>query len=280
MHALPQDNVVEKAVENRPVQRYSGGSLVPSKDMLVSESPLQISVSLSGVSKPLGILLRTPGDDENLVIGWLLGEAIISSFEAVIGVTADENEIEVQLDQKVVAASDLNGRRFTISSSCGLCGRETLEGLEIPSRLNLSKDAWISPELLNRLPDLLNEAQELFEGTGGLHASALFSQTGEALEVKEDVGRHNALDKLVGARLKEGLLPSESSILMLSGRISYELVQKAAFAGIPAIAGLGAPSTMAVEAARAAGLTLIGFLTSSSFNVYSGGWRLEKSGSN
>ncbi len=261
-------------VETKPVQVFKGDEFKSSKDILVCEGPLEVRINRGGATKPLGILLRTAGDDVDLVYGWLLGEGIIESAEAILKHSATEDVITLVLDDALVSSDGLAGRRFAISSSCGLCGRETLDGLQIPSRLNLSDGRWLSAELLNALPSRLLSAQKLFRGTGGLHASALFTASGKLVGIREDVGRHNALDKLVGHLLRDGMLPVNKSVLMLSGRISYELVQKAAFAGIPAIAGLGAPSTMAVDAARSAGLTLIGFLTDSSFNAYTGAWRL------
>ncbi len=260
---------------SKPIQVWHHGSLDSSKDILANEQPLQLSIKVSGDLKPLGVLLRTPGDDEDLVLGWLLGEAIIQSMDPVLAVSCESSKVTVELDASQFNLSDIDSRRFTITSSCGLCGRESLEGLVIPSRLSLSNDQWLKSDVLTKLPTSLATSQEYFEDTGGLHASALFDEQANLIEVKEDVGRHNALDKLIGSRLKDEGLPAERQILMLSGRIGYELVQKAAFAGIPVVAGLGAPSSMAVDAARSAGLTLIGFLKQDKFNVYSGTWRLE-----
>ncbi|DAC51706.1 MAG TPA: formate dehydrogenase accessory sulfurtransferase FdhD [Candidatus Thalassarchaeaceae archaeon] len=260
---------------SKPIQVWHQGSLDSSKDILANEQALQLSIKVSGDYKPLGMLLRTPGDDEDLVLGWLLGEAIIQSMDPVLAVSCESSKVTVELDSSQFNLSDIDSRRFTITSSCGLCGRESLEGLVIPSRLSLSNDQWLKSDVLTKLPTSLATSQEYFEDTGGLHASALFDEQANLIEVKEDVGRHNALDKLIGSRLKDEGLPAERQILMLSGRIGYELVQKAAFAGIPVVAGLGAPSSMAVDAARSAGLTLIGFLKQDKFNVYSGAWRLE-----
>ncbi|MBT4059497.1 MAG: formate dehydrogenase accessory sulfurtransferase FdhD [Euryarchaeota archaeon] len=264
----------QEATKSTPIQLWIEGDISSSQETLVSEYALQIVMKIGGVEKPLSILLRTPGDDVVLVIGWLLGEAIIESLQEIVDITYFDDQIVIELDEKKHSLDTLAARRFAISSSCGLCGRETLDGLEIPSRLSLSSDSWVSAETVSQLPSKLVNAQSLFESTGGLHASALFDADGELIEIREDVGRHNALDKLIGARLQANSLPAEKQILLLSGRIGYELIQKAAFAGIPVIAGLGAPSTMAVEAARAAGLTLIGFLKPSRFNIYTGSWRL------
>ncbi len=264
----------QEATKTTPVQVWSEGKINASKDSLVSEAAIEIVVEIDSVQKKLGILLRTPGDDAELVTGWLLGEAIIQSNSSILEIESSPERIVVTMDSDNFSLSDFQEREFPITSSCGLCGRETLDGLIIPSRLTISDERWVSPTVLVELPSLLTDSQDHFKTTGGLHACALFDHSGNLISVREDVGRHNALDKLIGSRLMADSLPAEKQILMLSGRIGYELIQKAALAGIPAIAGLGAPSSMAVDAARSAGLTLIGFLKSTRFNVYTGGWRV------
>jgi len=264
----------EGATNSKPIHIWKTGGLESSKDILANEKPLELSINIGGESKLLGMLLRTPGDDEDLSLGWLLGESIIHSIEQVMSISIEKNQVDIELDGNKIKLSDVDSRSFTINSSCGLCGRENLDGLVIPNRLSLSSEKWVKPEILTKLPSNLSNSQKHFEITGGLHASAIFDEKGELIDVKEDIGRHNALDKLIGSRLKLECLPAERQILMLSGRIGYELVQKAAFAGMPVVAGLGAPSTMAVEAARSAGLTLVGFLKEDKFNVYCGAWRI------
>nr|MBC8517826.1 formate dehydrogenase accessory sulfurtransferase FdhD [Euryarchaeota archaeon] len=266
--------MAEEATKITPVQVWSGGEISTGKDSLVSEAAIEILIDIDGEQKKLGILLRTPGEDAELVTGWLLGEAIIQSKSSILGIESSPDRVVVVMDPKKFDLSDFNERKFPITSSCGLCGRETLDGLIIPSRLTISDEQWVSPEVLTQLPQRLTDSQDHFKTTGGLHACALFDYEGNLISVREDVGRHNALDKLIGSRLIANGLPAEKQILMLSGRIGYELIQKAALAGIPVIAGLGAPSTMAVDAAREAGLTLIGFLRSNRFNVHTGAWRL------
>lgn len=263
-----------EATKITPVQVWSSGKIVTSKDSLVNEAAVEIIIEIKGEQKKLGILLRTPGEDVELVTGWLLGEAIIQSHSSILEMESSPERIVVTMDSSNFDLSDFNERKFPITSSCGLCGRETLDGLIIPSLLTISDERWISPEVLTQLPKRLTDSQDHFKTTGGLHACALFDIEGNLISVREDVGRHNALDKLIGSRLIANSLPAEKQILMLSGRIGYELIQKAALAGIPAIAGLGAPSTMAVDAAREGGLTLIGFLRSNRFNVHTGAWRL------
>lgn len=266
--------MAEEATKTTPVQVWSDGEISTGKDSLVSEAAVEIFINIGGEQKKLGILLRTPGEDAELVTGWLLGEAIIQSKSSILGIESSLDRVVVVMDPKKFDLSDFNERKFPITSSCGLCGRETLDGLIIPSRLTISDEQWVSPEVLTQLPQRLTDSQDHFKTTGGLHACALFDFEGKLVSVREDVGRHNALDKLIGSRLIANGLPAEKQILMLSGRIGYELIQKAALAGIPVIAGLGAPSTMAVDAAREAGLTLIGFLRSNRFNVHTGAWRL------
>jgi FdhD protein len=266
--------VSQEATKTTPVQVWSDGELSTSKDFLVSEAAVEIVIEIKGIQKKLGILLRTPGNDAELVTGWLLGEAIIQSYSSIIEIESAPHRIIVTMDSAHFSLTDFNERKFPITSSCGLCGRETLDGLIIPSSLTISDERWVSPAVLVRLPRLLTDSQDHFKTTGGLHACALFDDSGKLISVREDVGRHNALDKLIGSRLMVDSLPAENQILMLSGRIGYELIQKAALAGIPVIAGLGAPSTMAVDAAREGGLTLIGFLRSNRFNVHTGAWRL------
>ena len=266
--------MAEEATKTTPVQVWSSGEISTGKDSLVSEAAVEIFIDIDGEEKKLGILLRTPGEDAELVTGWLLGEAIIQSKSSILGIESSLDRVVVSMDSKKFDLSDFNERKFPITSSCGLCGRDTLDGLIIPSLLTTSDEQWVSPELLTQLPQRLTDSQDHFKTTGGLHACALFDFEGKLVSVREDVGRHNALDKLIGSRLIANGLPAEKQILMLSGRIGYELIQKAALAGIPVIAGLGAPSTMAVDAAREAGLTLIGFLRSNRFNVHTGAWRL------
>jgi FdhD protein len=254
--------VSQEATKITPVQVWSDGELNTSKDYLVSEAAVEIVIEINGIQKKLGILLRTPGNDAELVTGWLLGEAIIQSYSSIIEIESAPHRIVVTMDSAHFSLTDFNERKFPITSSCGLCGRETLDGLIIPSSLTISDKRWVT------------DSQAHFKTTGGLHACALFDNSGNLISVREDVGRHNALDKLIGSRLMVGSLPAENQILMLSGRIGYELIQKAALAGIPVIAGLGAPSSMAVDAAREGGLTLIGFLRRNRFNVHTGAWRL------
>ncbi len=265
----------EGLTNSKPIHVWINGVVNSCKDLLANEQPLQLLIKVGGEINSLGMLMRTPGDDEDLAIGWLLGEAIIQSLSPIQSIQLESGKVTIELEGSEIRLSDVNSRRNTITSSCGLCGRENLDSLIIPSRISLSNDKWVKPEVLIKLPSKLDSSQEHFEMTGGLHASAIFDEFAGLIDIKEDVGRHNALDKLIGSRLREEGLPAERQILMLSGRIGYELVQKAAFAGIPVVAGLGAPTTMAVDAARCAGLTLIGFLKQDKFNVYTGNWRFE-----
>jgi FdhD protein len=268
--------MAEDGASEMPVQRWEEGELNISKDSLVKEQALNINVQMDGEVRRLAVTMRTPGDEVELGVGWLLSEGLIQSSQDVLSCSFEGDAVTIELADGSVDDLAQFVRPFPISSGCGLCGRETLENFEIPSRLALSGEPWLSPTLLMRLPKMLSSSQPVFQRTGGLHAAALFDTDGGLTVIKEDVGRHNALDKLVGSRLLASTLPAENEVLMLSGRIGYELIQKAAYAGIPAVAGLGAPTTMAVEAARASGLTLVGFLRSDRFNVHTGAWRLLK----
>lgn len=270
-HAM---DMTEDGASEMPLQRWEEGELNISKDSLVKELALNINVRMDGSTRQLAVTMRTPGDEVELALGWLLSEGIIRAKADVLSCSTEDDSVTVELVPGCVDDLAQFVRPFPISSGCGLCGRETLEEFDIPSRLVLSGDPWLSPKILMLLPDMLSSSQPVFQRTGGLHAAALFDDGGRLTGLKEDVGRHNALDKLVGSRLLTSSLPAENEVLMLSGRIGYELIQKAAYAGLPVVAGLGAPTTMAVDAARASGLTLIGFLRSDRFNVHTGAWRL------
>ena len=259
---------------SKPIHIWENGELHSRKDSVANESPIEISVSISGVEQSLGIIMRTPGDDGDLTIGFLLGESVIKSMDDIHSIKYFEGKVLVELNSSNKKISDLPSRKFTINSSCGICGTEELENYAIPDRLNISDEKWLDPKLLINLPRIMKPAQRNFEDTGGLHAAALYDQNSNLMAIKEDVGRHNALDKLIGSRLKSGDLPAEYQVLMLTGRIGYELIQKAAYGGLPVVVGLGAPTTMAVDAARSTGITLIGFLKEEKFNVYCGAWRI------
>ncbi|MFL1380066.1 formate dehydrogenase accessory sulfurtransferase FdhD [Nocardiopsis protaetiae] len=246
-------------------------------DTLVVEEPLEIRLDGS----PLSITMRTPGSDFDLAAGFLVSEGVVSEASQLTairycaGATEDGsntfNVLDVSLAPGVPRPDTSLERNFYTSSSCGLCGKASLDAVRTKARWPVTDDGLrIDVPTLTALPDRLREAQRVFDRTGGLHAAGLFTAAGELLALREDVGRHNAVDKLVGWALRSGRLPLRETVLMVSGRASFELVQKAWMAGIPVMAAVSAPSSLAVELAAEAGMTLVGFLRGTSMNVYSG----------
>jgi FdhD protein len=252
-------------------------------DLLAAEEPLGIRIGGHAVT----LTMRTPGDDIDLAAGFLVSEGVVRSASDIRQIricSADNcghgdhdaagNIADVSLGPDVAVPPGLR-RSFLTTSACGVCGKASIQELAVMPDFDLSADhARITPALLAGLPDKLRDAQRVFASTGGLHAAGLFSGDGELLAVREDVGRHNAVDKVVGWALRDGRLPLAGCILLVSGRASFELVQKAVMAGIPVLAAVSAPSSLAADLAEQAGLTLVGFLRGSSMNVYSGGQRI------
>ncbi len=237
--------------------------------------------------RALTITMRTPGDDFDLAVGFLVSEGVVRSAGDVItarycaGATDDGtntyNIVDVELDPAVPLPDLSLERNFYTTSSCGLCGKASLDAVRTTVAWSVADDPLeVSAALLAEIPDRLRAAQQVFERTGGLHAAGLFSAEGELLCIREDVGRHNAVDKVIGHALREGLLPLRGTILMVSGRASFELVQKAVMAGVPMLAAVSAPSSLAAELADDHGLTLVGFLRGASMNVYTGAERLSR----
>ena len=259
-----------------------GDGSVVQEDLLAVEEPLEIRVG----GQPLVITMRTPGDDYDLAAGFLVSEGVISRGEHFntarycAGATAEGlntyNVLDVTLAEGVAPPDPSLQRSFYTTSSCGLCGKASIDAVRTHSAYDVSVDPLrVDAELLSSFPDKLRQQQAVFEKTGGLHAAALFNgATGEMLVLREDVGRHNAVDKVVGWAVKEDLLPLRGTVLMVSGRASLELMQKAAMAGIPMLAAVSAPSSLAAELAAELGMTLVGFLRGSSMVVYSGGERV------
>jgi len=246
-------------------------------DSLAAEEPLEIRVA----GRPLTVTMRTPGNDFDLARGFLVSEGVVAADSDIAGIrycagaTADGvntyNVLDVLLADGVPLPDVSVERNFYTTSSCGLCGKASLEAVRTISRWRVARDPLrLNTETIAALPDKLRAAQRVFDRTGGLHAAALFDAAGELWCVREDVGRHNAVDKVIGWALDQGRLPLSGMTLMVSGRASFELVQKAVMAGIPALAAVSAPSSLAVDLAREMGLTLIGFLRGTSMNVYSG----------
>ena len=266
------------------IRRWRDGRWTLVEDRLAGEEPLQLSISGS----PLSVVMRTPGNDLELALGLLWAERVITSREQVIGarISAESGEREErlplmadllesnQVDLVLESAASLPQRSFLQSSACGVCGATTVESLAIDFPL-LPPGLVLDPRLLPLLAARLRVGQGLFEQTGGLHAAGLFTADGELLILREDVGRHNAVDKVVGRALLDGLLPAADRVLVVSGRGGYELAQKAVAAGIPILAAVGAPSSLAVATALRFQLTLVGFLREGRFNVYSAPERLR-----
>src|SRR5258708_28636859 len=224
----------------------------------------------------MSVTMRTPGHDAELATGFLFTEGIISDASAIISIESASNSIRIGLHEQVALDLGRLQRHFYTSSSCGVCGKASLDSLMTVCPAPAPTEDWlIDRELLYSLPALLRQQQELFDFTGGLHASALFDQKGNLLFLREDIGRHNALDKTIGYALQQGRLPLSADILLLSGRACFELIQKAAMAGIRMVAAIGPPSSLAVQLAEEQGMTLIGFLREERFNVYARSQRVR-----
>jgi FdhD protein len=256
-----------------PVAAVCGQGASSKVDRIAVEEPLEIRLANGGGgARSLTLTMRTPGDDESLVRGFLFAEGIIRAADGVRSLRRlEENVVEVELRAEVGAALARAERRFTTTSSCGVCGKSSLEMLDVPlPPAPAPGEPVVDAQTLHALPALARAAQASFESTGGLHATALFDARGALVDLREDVGRHNAMDKLVGAALLAGRVPLAGHVVLVSGRASFELAQKAAMAGAPILAAVGAPSSLAVELAGRAGMTLVGFLRDRRFNVYTG----------
>jgi len=256
-----------------PIHRVEAGAAASAQDLVAVEEPLQIRLD----GRDIAITMRTPGHDRELAAGFLFTEGILRQASQISRITADEKgALNVQLAEGAQIDLERLARNFCVTSSCGVCGKASIDALRAAGCPILPRARpVIDARILPGLPQKLREAQAVFEHTGGLHAAGLFDASGTFLGLREDVGRHNAVDKLVGAAFLEDRLPLGEHILMLSGRISFELVQKALMAGIPVVAAVGAPSSLAVETALRFGMTLVGFLRGERFNVYAGQSRLS-----
>ncbi|SJZ85705.1 FdhD protein [Marinactinospora thermotolerans DSM 45154] len=263
------------------VLRIRDGAVGGRVDTLVVEEPLEIRLN----GRPLTITMRTPGHDFDLAAGFLVGEGVITKAADIVsirycaGATQDGsntyNVLDVALTPGVAVPEATLERNFYTTSSCGLCGKASLDAVRSTAHFSVAEDQVRFPvATLAALPDRLREAQRVFDRTGGLHAAGLFTPDGEMLAIREDVGRHNAVDKLVGWAVREDRLPLRETALLVSGRASFELAQKAVMAGIPLLAAVSAPSSLAVDLAAETGLALVGFLRGSSMNVYTGRQRV------
>jgi FdhD protein len=266
------------------ISKVSGDQRVARADNVAVEEPLEIQLAAAtadgAAAKSVSITMRTPGDDAELAVGFLYTECIIQSGAQIASVehcgardedTGLRNTIRVNLIPDVDVDLDRLQRHFYTTSSCGVCGKASLEALRVTGQASLAENAAsFRREVIVTLPDKLAERQKVFTKTGGLHAAAVFDQAGEILILKEDIGRHNAVDKVVGALLLEDRLPAGELGLIVSGRASFELMQKTLVAGIPLLAAVSAPSSLAVQLANEFGMTLIGFLRGGNFNIYAG----------
>lgn len=271
------------------VSKVRGHETVGEPDHVAVEEPLEIRLAYSGPDgrevRSISITMRTPGNDAELAAGFLYTEGIVESTDQIaeihhlgpqVETTELRNVIRVDLVPEVRVDLERLKRHFYTTSSCGVCGKTSLEALRVNGKEPLRDNGFIvSRDVLCALPEKLRSNQEVFDETGGLHASALFDAEGQLDTVREDVGRHNAVDKLVGACLLEGRVPVATRGILVSGRASFELMQKAMMAGIPMLAAVGAPSSLAVELAREFRMTLIGFLRDGRFNIYSGEERVS-----
>jgi FdhD protein len=282
------DDRLEQRRRIREIVRFSDGQFVTANDSLATEEPFEIRVVFGKVGKrkdrSLSITMRTPGHDQELAAGFLLGEGIVNISDdielfEVTGAKADgsqeTNQLCVHLSQGVAFDFGSLQRNFYTTSSCGICGKASLEAvrsqLKEPVR---SIEMLISPAVICSLPDSLRKHQSTFEATGGLHAAGLFDASGNIVDSYEDVGRHNALDKLIGSQFLSKATPLSNRIVVVSGRASFELVQKVISAGVPVLVAVGAPSSLAAELADEFGVTLVGFASGKRFNVYSHSQRI------
>lgn len=273
-----------RVTERRRVLRVREAAVSERTDSLVGEEPLEIRVN----GRPLAVTMRTPGDDFALATGFLVSEGVLAHADELARIaycagarTTEDggnsyNVVNITLADGVPPPAASLERRVYTTSSCGLCGKASLDAVRTAARwpLPLAGGPRLDPAVLTALPDQLRAAQPVFARTGGLHAAALFTADGQLLDAREDVGRHNAVDKVVGRALQEGRLPLSDAVLLVSGRASFELAQKAVMAGITVLAAVSAPSSLAVDLAAEAGLTLVGFLRGAAMNVYTGAERL------
>jgi FdhD protein len=261
------------SVKVTQVTEWREGKSRKAEDYLATEEPLEIQIA----ARTLLVTMRTPGNDEDLAAGFLLTEGIIKSAGQLRAITAprgQKNLVRAQLARGARIPSAHFRRKFAANSSCGICGKASIDAVRARGVRSLSAGFRMPADILCKLPEVAVAAQETFGRTGGLHAAALFDATGSLLVLREDIGRHNAVDKVVGWALRAGRLPLKDCVMLVSGRGGFEIVQKAIVAGISVVASVSAPSSLAVELARRMHLTLVGFLRGKRFVIYSGEERL------
>ena len=264
------------------IRKISNNESMDTNDQLAVEEPLEMQLQYGAadkrINKSISVTMRTPGHDLELATGFLFTEGIIRNEEEILFIEQDKydkNKIVVGLHENAEPRIQKMERNFYTTSSCGVCGKSSIDAIKTVSAYYDEPDTiCLKAEMFYGLHDIVRERQAVFETTGGLHASAIFDLEGNLIMLREDVGRHNALDKMIGAALVDGQLPLTGNILLLSGRASFELIQKASMAGIKVITAVGAPSSLAVELAKECNITLIGFLRDERFNIYSGEQRI------
>lgn len=269
-----------RSVDLTQVAVWNDGQIRDQQDFLAAEEPLEIRIG----DVPLSVTMRTPGDDLELAGGFLLTEGLIERREHIVSISQEAQEgernpgnvVRVELAADVAPDFPNMRRNFFASSSCGICGKASIDAVRAGSLHSPNPDFRMTAETLLALPEALRQGQNVFERTGGLHAAALFSAAGKLQVLREDIGRHNAVDKVIGWALRQGLVPLRDSLLLVSGRGGFEIVQKAIRAGVPALASVSAPSGLAVQLAREMRLTLVGFLRARRFVMYSGRERIAE----
>ena len=270
--------------------KYKGNNKETINDLVSIEEPLEMTVSYKKnnewVNETISITMRTPKNDEDLIVGLLFCEGIINKASEIekieflgnkVGKFKLQNKIQVTLNNGENLDIKHLRRNFLTNSSCGVCGKTSMDSLEIICKTKINKDfPKIHSSLITKIPNILRESQMEFSKTGGIHASALFNSDGRPLVIREDVGRHNALDKVIGYSFKNSILDTKNQFIACSGRLSFELVQKSLMANIGLLMGVGAPTSLAIDLAKRSDMTLIGFVKSESFNIYSGESRILK----
>ena len=271
----------QQPTETISITRIESGKGVDTADKVTVEEPLEVQFVFQtengSMRKTIAVTMRTPGNDAELAAGFLFTEGIIRDVNNIqeIKEQSSFNKTTIVLKEGFIPDLSNADRNFYTTSSCGVCGKSSMDAIKTVSSFRDIRDQLrIRPEILYGLQDTLKRSQQIFEDTGGIHASAFFDVSGTLLLMREDVGRHNALDKLIGASMLANMLPLDNGVLLLSGRASFELIQKSVMAGIRIIAAVGAPSSLAVELAKENNITLIGFLRTDRFNIYCGQERI------
>ncbi|MFB6457998.1 formate dehydrogenase accessory sulfurtransferase FdhD [Chitinophaga sp. Hz27] len=271
-----------KPVIHTRIRKVDQQEMLDTDDILAAEEPLEIRLihgpTHNRRQQSISVTMRTPGDDEDLAAGFLFSEGIIQQYNAIAHMKTEDTAagtiITVSLKENILPQLSGSQRNFAATAACGVCGKQEIGSIH--TGVNVSNAILqANTSTILKMPESLRVQQSLFDSTGGIHAAALFNQQGELILMKEDIGRHNAVDKIIGAALRTTLYPLQQYMLLLSGRAGFELIQKAAMAGIGFIAAVGAPSSMAVQMATAWNMTLIGFLRENRFNIYTGAHRVK-----